>query len=162
MLDAFYGAFSPACFALLGLWLVVVQMRAADLQASRELRRQAYAVALFFALPGMMGVLALVDAADPQYWRISFAVIALAGVVLLAAVHGLPGSRGLRESASFLAVLLYLAIAGLAIFVGGAAALRTEAVLLTVLIFLGFNVAWLVLFVPLRPVAAAPARTPVA
>ena len=27
MLDAFYGAFSPACFGLLGLWLVIVQMR---------------------------------------------------------------------------------------------------------------------------------------
>ena len=26
-LSAFYGAFSPACFALLGLWLVAVQVR---------------------------------------------------------------------------------------------------------------------------------------
>jgi hypothetical protein len=26
-LSAFYGAFSPACFALLGLWLVAVQIR---------------------------------------------------------------------------------------------------------------------------------------
>ena len=25
-LSAFYGAFSPACFALLGLWLVAVQV----------------------------------------------------------------------------------------------------------------------------------------
>ena len=28
MLSGFYGAFSPACFALLGLWLVVVLIRA--------------------------------------------------------------------------------------------------------------------------------------
>ena len=30
-LSAFYGAFSPACFALLGLWLVAVQIRLPDL-----------------------------------------------------------------------------------------------------------------------------------
>ena len=34
MLDAFYGAFSPACLALLGLWLVVVQLRLPQWQAS--------------------------------------------------------------------------------------------------------------------------------
>ena len=27
MLTAFYTAFSPACLALLGLWMVVVQLR---------------------------------------------------------------------------------------------------------------------------------------
>ena len=34
MLDVFYGAFSPACFALLGLWLVVVQIRLREWQGS--------------------------------------------------------------------------------------------------------------------------------
>ena len=29
-LSAFYSAFSPACFALLGLWLVAVQIRLPD------------------------------------------------------------------------------------------------------------------------------------
>jgi hypothetical protein len=161
MLDAFYGAFSPACFALLGLWLVIVQQRAKDLEHNGGLQRQAYAVALSFALPGMMGVLALVDTADAEYWRTSFAVVALAGVVILAAVHGLPGRAGVREAAGLLTVLLYLAVAGLAIFVGGAAALRTEAILLTGLIFLGFNVAWLALFAPMpraRDTAARESR----
>ncbi|HEY6492431.1 MAG TPA: hypothetical protein VIZ43_04100 [Trebonia sp.] len=50
MLDAFYGAFSPACLALLGLWLVALQMRADEVRASPELSRRTYAVALFFAL----------------------------------------------------------------------------------------------------------------
>ena len=63
-LSAFYGAFSPACFALLGLWLV--------------------------------------------------------------------------------AVVLYVLIGVLAVH-GGLDALRTEAVLQTLLVFLGFNVAWLLL-----------------
>ena len=40
---------------------------------------------------------------------------------------------------------MYVLIGVLA-FAGGVAALRTEAILLTLLVFLGFNVAWLLLF----------------
>ena len=79
MLDAFYGAFSPACLALLGLWLVAVQMRANEVRASKELTRRTYVVALFFALPGLMGVIALIDTANPAFWRVSFAIISLVG-----------------------------------------------------------------------------------
>jgi hypothetical protein len=43
--------------------------------------------------------------------------------------------------------MLYLAIAVLAA-IGGADMQRTVAVLLTALVFLGFNVAWLFLFAP--------------
>lgn len=100
MLSGFYGAFSPTCFALLGLWLVVVQIRLREWGDSAPQRRRAYGVALHFALPGMMSLLALIDPADPVFWRVSFAVIALSGA----------------------------------------------AVLLTLLVFLGFNVAWLLLF----------------
>jgi hypothetical protein len=61
VLNAFYGAFSPACFALLGLWLVVVQIRMREWQGSTAHRRRSYGVALHFVLPGMMSLLALVD-----------------------------------------------------------------------------------------------------
>jgi hypothetical protein len=160
MLDAFYGAFSPACLALLGLWLVAVQMRADDVRASRELSRQAYAVALFFALPGLMGVITLIDPANPAFWRVPFAVIALAGAATQYAVHGLPGSAQIKDTANTAAVLLYVAIAVPAM-IGGVIALRTEAVLLTALIFLGFNIAWLFLFAPLAPTkATAPPGSP--
>jgi hypothetical protein len=154
MLDAFYGAFSPACFALLGLWLVVVQIRADEVRASPELNRRAYAVALFFALPGLMSVIALIDTSNPLFWRVSFAIIALVGAAVLFPVHGLPGGARVRNVADIAAVLLYLAIAALAM-VGGPDMQRTEAVLLTALIFLGFNVAWLFLFTPLRAAEAA-------
>jgi hypothetical protein len=148
MLDAFYGAFSPACLALLGLWLVAVQMRADEVRASRELRRRTYAVALFFALPGVMGVIALIDTADPAFWRVSFVIISLVGAAALFPVRGLPGGARVRNVADIAAVMLYLAIAVLAV-IGGADMQRTVAVLLTALIFLGFNVAWLFLFEPL-------------
>jgi hypothetical protein len=148
MLDAFYAAFSPACLALLGLWLVAVQMRADEVRASPELTRRTYVVALFFALPGLMGVIALIDTANPAFWRVSFAIISLVGAAVLFPVHGLPGGARVRNSADIAAVILYLAIAVLAV-IGGADMERTVAVLLTALIFLGFNVAWLFLFAPI-------------
>jgi hypothetical protein len=46
VLNAFYGAFAPACFALLGLWLVVVQLRLADWRGSAFHLKRSYGVAL--------------------------------------------------------------------------------------------------------------------
>src|SRR3984885_13069412 len=152
MLDAFYGAFSPACLALLGLWLVAVQMRADEVRATPGLSRRTYTVALFFALPGLMSVIALIDTANPAFWRVSFVVIALVGAAVLFPVHGLPGGARVRNAADITAVILYVAIAVLAI-IGGPVMERTVAVLLTALIFLGFNLAWLFLFTPLAAAA---------
>ncbi len=160
MLSGFYAAFSPACFALLGLWLVVVQIRLREWQGSALHRRRSYGVALHFALPGMMSLLALIDPADPVFWRVSFAVIALGGAAVLTLVSGLPArstpdragglpaapvADQLGLAAYLAAIALYLLIGALAV-VGGLDVLRTEAVLLTLLVFLGFNVAWLLLF----------------
>ena len=167
MLDAFYGAFSPACLALLGLWLVVVQLRLPQWQASEAApayQRASYGIALHFALPALMSLLALVDSGDPAYWRTSFEIIALGGVVVLCTLRGLPGQPGRRGTgrgagraagsrlggglglaAFVVAIAAYLAVGALA-FVGGPTVLRVEAILLTGLVFLGFNAAWLLLF----------------
>jgi hypothetical protein len=164
MLDAFYAAFSPACLALLGLWLVVVQMRLPQWQASEAApayQRASYGIALHFALPGLMSLLALVDSGDPVYWRTSFEIIALGGAVVLIALRGLFGRRGagrgagraadsrlgggLGLAAYVVAIAAYLVVGVLA-FIGGPAVLRAEAILLTGLVFLGFNAAWLLLF----------------
>lgn len=155
MLDAFYTAMSPAALALLGLWLVAVQMRADEVRASRELIRRTYAVALLFALPGLMSVIALIDSADPLYWRVSFALISVIGAGALLPVGGLPGSGRIRNIADVLAVLLYVGIAVLGI-IGGPGMERVAAVLLTALIFLGFNLAWLFLFAPIRDAKERP------
>lgn len=149
MLDAFYTAMSPAALALLGLWLVAVQMRADEVRASRELIRRTYGVALFFALPGLMSVMALIDSTNPLFWRVSFAVLGVVGAAVLFPAGGLPGSARIRNVADVLAVILYVAIAVLGI-IGGPDRERAAAVLLTALVFLGFNVAWLFLFAPLR------------
>ncbi|MGH3124136.1 MAG: hypothetical protein ACRDND_24380 [Streptosporangiaceae bacterium] len=177
MLDVFYGAFSPACFALLGLWLVVVQIRLREWQASAVHRRRSYGVALHFALPGVMSLLALVNPQDPAFWRVSFAVVALGGAVVLATVRGFParsrpGAAGapgppaaapagpdqLALAAYIAAIIIYVLIGVLA-FKGGLAVLRIEAILLTILVFLGFNVAWLLLFDDRSPAHGRPSAT---
>lgn len=85
-------------------------------------------------------------------WRISFAIVAAGGVLALALVRG-PAPTGLGAAAYVAPVVLYLLIALVAVVPGMVAdicvlarPLRVEAVLLTILVFLGVNVAWLLLF----------------
>jgi hypothetical protein len=64
MLTAFYTAFSPACFSLLALWLAIISINARawlGSQHSHHQQRQAYIVALYFAAPGTMSLLALIN-----------------------------------------------------------------------------------------------------
>jgi hypothetical protein len=165
MLDAFYGAFSTACFALLGLWMVIVQMRLSVWEKDPERRRRSYGVALHFALPGIMSVFALIDSQAAAYWRVSFAIVAFGGAAVLAAVRGFPARHGrglpvsdqLGVAAYALAIILYVLIGVLAL-VPGRDVLRTEAVLLTTLVFLGFNVAWLLMFDDRPQAGARPAE----
>jgi hypothetical protein len=152
MLTDFYVAFSTVCFTLLGLWIIVVQTRHGEWRQSAVHRRRAYGVALHFSLPGLMSLLSLVDPASTTLWRISFAIVAAGGVLALVLVRG-PAPTRLGAAAYVAAVVLYLLIALVAVAPGMVAdlgvlalPLRVEAVLLTILVFLGVNVAWLLLF----------------
>jgi hypothetical protein len=152
MLTDFYLAFATVCFTLLGLWIIVVQTRHAEWRRRSVHRRRAYGVALHFSLPGVMGLLSLIDPASVTLWRISFAIVAGGGAVVLVLVRG-PAPTWLGMAGYAAAVLLYALIAVVAIWprvVGdlgiSALPLRVEAVLLTILVFLGTNVAWLLLF----------------
>jgi hypothetical protein len=150
MLTVFYNAFSPACFALLGLWLVIVGLRLPDWKKSDEAQqnhvhqRRSYGVALYFALPGVMSVLALVNPDDSTYWRVSFIIIAFGAAPVMYLLHDriekIP--RWLDEAVRGATIVAYILIGVLAIL----RSLRPEAILLTFLVFLGFNVAWLLLW----------------
>lgn len=152
MLTDFYVAFATVCFTLLGLWIIVVQTRHADWRRSSVHRRRAYGIALHFSLPGLMGLLSLIDPASTALWRVSFAIAAGAGAIVLILVRG-PAPTRLGTASYLAAVLLYALIAIVAIapsivpdFGVSARPQRVEAALLTVLVFLGANVAWLLLF----------------
>jgi hypothetical protein len=164
MLTDFYIAFGTVCFTLLGLWLIVVQTRHAEWRGVAAYRRRAYGVALHFSLPGLMSLLSLVDPASMTLWRVSFAVVAASGAIVLLLVRGsLPGTVG--RLAYVAAVALYALIAVIAAVpslvtdVGlTARALQAEAVLLTILVFVGVNVAWLLLFEEPHPPAPQTAK----
>jgi hypothetical protein len=157
VLKDFYISFSAVCFTLLGLWLIVVQTRHAEWRGSALHRRRAYGVALHFSLPGLMSLLALVNPDSSALWRTSFAIVAIGGAVVLIAVRGAAvGKLGL--TAYIFAIALYALIGILAIaprIVEGlgleATPVRVEAVLLTILVFAGVNVAWLLLFEEAQP-----------
>jgi hypothetical protein len=152
MLTDFYIAFGTVCFTLLGLWLVVVQTRHGEWRGVAAHRRRAYGVALHFSLPGLMSLLSLIDPASTVLWRVSFAVVAASGAVVLVLVRGsLPGWLG--RVAYLAAVVMYALIAVVAAVPAVVAdvgmsvrPLRVEALLLTILVFVGVNVAWLLLF----------------
>jgi len=159
MLTDFYIAFGTVCFTLLGLWLIVVQTRHAEWRGVAAYRRRAYGVALHFSLPGLMSLLALVNPDSVTLWRVSFAVVAASGAIVLLLVRGsLPGTVG--QVAYLAAVVLYALIAVIAAVpslvtdIGlSAQAVQVEAVLLTILVFFGVNVAWLLLFEEPQPPA---------
>ena len=71
VLTDFYLGFSPACFSLLGLWLVVVQINADRWLGDPVRRRRAYGGAMHFALPGIMSLLALVNPGSEGMWRVA-------------------------------------------------------------------------------------------
>jgi hypothetical protein len=152
VLTDFYVVFATVCFTLLGLWIIVVQTRHADWRRLSVHRRRAYGVALHFSLPGLMGLVSLIDPASSALWRISFAIVAASGAIVLVLVRG-PAPTWLGMAGYLMAVLLYVLIAVVAIAPSILAdlgisvrPLRVEAILLTVLVFLGVNVAWLLLF----------------
>jgi hypothetical protein len=157
MLTDFYVAFAAVCFTLLGLWLIIVQTRHAEWRRTAVHRRRAYGIGLHFSLPGLMSLLSLVDPASTDLWRISFAIVAGGGAVVLALVRG-PAPTRLGAVAYLATVVLYLLVAIVAAAPGivadlglSARPLQIEAVLLTALVFLGVNVAWLLLFDEAQP-----------
>jgi hypothetical protein len=152
MLTDFYIAFATVCFTLLGLWIIVVQTRHSEWRRLSIHRRRAYGIALHFSVPGLMSLLALINPASMSLWRFSFAVAAAGGAVVLILVRG-PAPSWLGRASYIVAILLYVLIAIVAISpsivsdIGiSARPVRVEALLLTMVVFLGVNVAWLLLF----------------
>src|SRR5205085_3146567 len=162
MLKDFYLAFASVCFTLLGLWNIVVQTRHAEWRRSAIHRRRAYGVSLHFALPGLMSLLSLVDPASTDLWRVAFAIVAAGGAAALVAVRG--SAPNLLGATTYVAaIVLYVLIALVAIAPGivgdlqvSARPLRVEAILQTLVVFLGANVAWLLLFDDVQATEAQP------
>ena len=167
MLTGFYTAFSPACFSLLGLWLVIIQIKP-DAWINLARKKQAYAVTLFFAAPGTMSLLALINPMSTVTWRVVFAIVSVIGVAGMIASGSPHHPHHPHHHDAFdvsdhvvywLAIGLYVAIAVLAF--PSLDTLRIEGVLLTVLMLLGVLLALMLMFAAGAPnPKAEPAANP--
>lgn len=156
MAGDFYAVFGTVCFTLLGLWLVVVQTRYEDWVVDPAYRRMAYAVFLNFALPAAMSVLSLISPDNTLLWRTAFCSLAFLGAVSVAIAHVPPRREGIAAAivggGRWVAATTYVIVGLVALFpmpigqaVGGLSGLEIESILLSVLVLLNLNVAWVLL-----------------
>ena len=157
MLAEFYIALSAVSFTLLGLWLVAAATRQAEWRGSSLHQRQAFAVATHFSLPGLTGLLVLVNPDSGGLWRVSLGVAAGGGIIALIALHA-PAAGQVGRAAYLATMAAYVVIVVLAIhphIVGQLsfpiAPERIAAVLLAGVVFVGVNVAWLLAFETAKP-----------
>lgn len=152
MLAEFYIPLSAVSFTLLGLWLVAAVTRQAEWRGSPLHQRQALAVSTHFSLPGLAALLVLVNPGSGGLWRVSLGVAAGGGIVALIALRA-PAAGKVGRAAYLATIAAYVVIVILAIHPHVVGQLsfpiapeRIAAVLLTAVVFVGVNVAWLLVF----------------
>jgi hypothetical protein len=148
----FYATTSALSFTLLGFWWVVVQFRHDELTVDPSLRRLAFVVSLYFILPGLMSLGALIAGDVPLIWRLTFGAAGTVGmlaVVLGANAISLPDGVGssigrrMWLGLPVFAILTFVALRP--DLVRSALALeplQVEGAMLAILAFLGIWFAW--------------------
>ena len=159
MAEKFYETVALAAFALLGLWWVVVADRRREWAQLAYRRRQAYSVSLYFTLTGIMSLVSLNSGGHPEIWRLAFGIGGAIGaaelVFSLFNISSEPRRARRIQLLLTLTLPLYLAIVAIAIHPGLAEdvgihlkPLETEAIFVSLLLFLGINYAWLLFMEP--------------
>jgi hypothetical protein len=145
-LQAFYQAIATVSFLLLGFWWPVG--RAAPPGAPA---RHAYGVSMYFFLPGLMSLMASVNSELTTLWRVAFALTGVIGALevvlyLRAGSRGGPGQLALRAlgSVDYLLIVIIAVAPTLTMDLGlGLKPREVEAILLTIMLLIGANIAWL-------------------
>jgi hypothetical protein len=154
VVETFYQTFSQVSFTLLGLWMAVAGARYNRWAVEPGLRRMAYVVFLHFALPGVMSVFTLVAPDQQGVWHATFAVTATLGAGGLWLLRVAPGTNMRRSrllsAMNAVGMLVYVLVAVVAVVPSDTVAdafdvdpLQVEGGLLTVMVFLGVNLGWL-------------------
>jgi hypothetical protein len=151
VLADFYSAVAQASFTLLGLWWVAVLRAWPEHWVEDPARRRTgYHLSLYFMLPGMMSALSLLSNDSPVFWRTGFAAACAVGaaeaVLLGRGAATAPSSRWLLY-ASFVLYLaggVVAAVPDVVSFAGDdVTPLHVEGVLVTLILFMGMNLAWI-------------------
>jgi hypothetical protein len=144
-LQAFYQAIATVSFLLLGFWWPVG--RAAPPGAPA---RHAYGVSMYFFLPGLMSLMASVNSELTTLWRVAFALTGVIGA-LEVVLYLRAGSRGAGQlalralgSVDYLLIVIVALAPALTMELGlGLKPREAEAILLTIMLLIGANIAWL-------------------
>ena len=153
MLETFYATVAQVSFTLLGLWWVVVQFKFDAWATDPARRRMSRHVSMYFLVPAVMSLFALLATRVSAVWRIGFGVSAVLGLVeaLFSLRETRPSDRrgALRWAATALGALLYLVVAIVAAapelatsLPGELRPIEVEGMLLAILLFIGASFAW--------------------
>ncbi len=150
MLETFYATSAQICFALLGLWWVVVQFKYDSFMRDAARRRTAYNISLYFILPGAMSLFSLLATEVTFLWQVAFVSAGVLGIVetiMLLRGGALANQSTFARGARYAALLIYLLIVVFAFAPGilralGITPLLVEGTLLALLVFLGAQFAW--------------------
>jgi hypothetical protein len=159
MLETFYSTTAQISFALLGLWWVVVQFKYQRLMDDPQWRRIAYDTSLYFLLPAIMSLISLLATEAKFLWRIGFGAAAFLGLVetilMIASSRSGFGRQRVFRIVRWVVLPLYLFILIFAIrpelvsTLGiGLQPILVEAILVSLLMFLGVSFAWFVFAEP--------------
>ncbi len=159
--SSFYGVVSAINFTLLGLWWVVIQERVDVGGHDFAARRMAYFVSLQFVILATVSLLAQVSPSVPYVWRIAFTLAGVAGgigVWMLA--------RELLRSTDAEVVPYVFAAVGIPLYIlvivvalcptqindlgWSLKPIELEGLLISALVFLGVQEAWVVSMTPKR------------
>ena len=151
-MEQFYASVTTCCFLLMGLWWSVMQFRHIEWSQDVHARRMSYDVYLSFLLPGIMSMAAQIGGDLALLWRMVFAVVGVMG--LMTALWSIPRVMTHYPNLNFLKygrwlmVLLYVALIfvavapNLALLIKPLKPIQLEGMLVSLILFVGVNVAW--------------------
>ena len=169
-MEQFYATVTTTCFLLMGLWWGVMQFRHIEWSQDRHARGMADDVYLSFLLPGMMSMAAQIGGELAVLWRVVFAVFGVMGLLTVLwsipqVMSRYPNLIFLRQSRWFM-VLLYITLIFVAVTPNVAAFIRPlkpiqlEGILVSLLLFVGVNIAWEFLCQPKEEYLLPEAKSP--
>jgi len=164
--SAFYGVMSAVNFTLLGLWWVAVKDRTGLGEGYALSYRTAYLVSLQFLIPGTVSLLAQVAPDEPVVWRIAFGLAGVVGAVGIVMLAGELAKRsGMRFAPTVFLVMgvpLYVLVSVVSLLPAPTSPdvaltpIQIEALLLSLIVFMGAQEAWVVSMAPPRAADSEP------
>jgi hypothetical protein len=147
----FYQTAAQLCFTLLGLWWLVLQTKYREWIGDSDRRCMATNISLYFLLPGVMSLIALLGADIPLLWRTSFALASLLGAIETFLARRRVGSHPRSALiaaeqwigfALYLLIVLVVSLPGLTLAGVQVNVLLVAGLALSMLVTLGVLLAW--------------------